>query len=122
MAEPSRYSVSYKEAGIENGVLKNKLSIKNQKKLDDAETVLLADTYTHFFDLLEKRKITLDTSLLFNIHKYFLGTLYSWAGKTRTINISKDGILFAPVKHINNSLKIFEKILKKETGERYDFF
>ncbi|MBU1119308.1 Fic family protein [Patescibacteria group bacterium] len=113
MAELSRYDVSDKEAGIENGILKNKLGIKNQKKLEDAETVLLADTYTHFFDLLEKRKLNLDISLLFTINKYFLGTLYPWAGKVRTIDVSKDGMLFASVKYIDDSLKSFEAMLKK---------
>lgn len=120
MAEPSRYSVSEEEASIENGILQNKLGLKNQKALDDAETILLDDSYTHFFDLLEKRKITFDLSLLFSIHKFFLGTLYSWAGKVRTIDISKEGMLFAPMKHINNSLKEFEKILKKNIPTEKD--
>jgi len=45
MAELSRYNVSGNEAEI----LKNKLGITNQKALEDIETLLLKDTYIHFF-------------------------------------------------------------------------
>ena len=114
MVEHSRYHVSKKNAGIGDDVLKNKLGIKDQKKLDDAETILLADTYTHFFDLLEKDEIKFDLSLLFLIHQYFFEPLYSWAGKKRRVNLSKDGILFASVRYIDSALDEFDKLLKKE--------
>lgn len=112
MAEHSRYYVSAKDAGISKGVLKNKLGIKNKKQLDHAETLLLADTYTYFFELLHQKKVKFDLSLVFHIHKYFLGTLYEWAGKVRTVNISKDDMLFAPVKYIDEALVGFSKLLK----------
>src|SRR3990167_10315881 len=101
MAEHSRYYVSNNDANVSKGILKNKLSIKSKKKLSEAETLLLADTYTHFFELLNKKKVTFDLSLLFSIHEYFLTTLYDWAGKVRTVNISKDEMLFALVKYID---------------------
>lgn len=113
MAERSRYHVSAKKAGLSKGILKNKLGINDQKKLDDAETLLLADAYTHFFELLKQAKVEFDLSLLFSIHKYFLSTLYDWAGNLRKVDISKDGMLFAPVKYIDKSLRGFEILLKK---------
>ena len=118
MAEHSRYNVSGKGAGINNGILNNKLGIKDQKVLDDAETVLLSDTYAHFFNLMEKQKLEFDLDLIFEIHKYFLDTLYSWAGKVRTINISKGDMLFAPVKCIDKSLKLFQEILTKKLPQK----
>lgn len=108
MAERSRYSVKDDVIG---GVLENKLGITDQNVLVDTETILLSDTYTHFFGLLEKGKISFDLPLFFSIHRYFLDTLYSWAGKVRTVQISKDGILFAPVEHIEAALENFERIL-----------
>ena len=74
MAEHSRYHVSDSAAGIDKGLLKNRLGIKSKKKLDRAETLLLSDTYTHFFDLLKKGKLVFDLSLLFSIHHYFFHT------------------------------------------------
>ncbi|MFA4845670.1 MAG: Fic family protein [Patescibacteria group bacterium] len=112
MAEPSRYSITDQEAGVENGVLKNKLHIKDQKKLEDLETLLLNDTYAHFLALIEKRTVIFDLAFLCSIHKFFLGTLYTWAGKIRTVDLSKDGVLFAPIKFIGESLKAFEIILR----------
>ncbi|MFA6460544.1 MAG: Fic family protein, partial [Patescibacteria group bacterium] len=76
-----------------------------------AETLLLTDTYTHFFELLRKGKIKFDLSLLFSIHEYFLNHLYDWAGKVRTVNISKDEMLFVPVKYIDKVLVEFNKLL-----------
>ena len=105
MAEHSRYHVSDNAAGVNKGILKNKLGIRSKKKLDDAETLLLADTYSHFFALLKQGKLTFDLSLLFSIHRYFFTTLYDWAGKLRTVDISKDGMLFAPVKYLDRSVK-----------------
>ncbi|MFH1178416.1 MAG: Fic family protein [bacterium] len=120
MAERSRYHVSAKDAGVSKGVLKNKLGIKNKNKLDEAETLLLADTYTHFFELLKQVKIKFDLSLLFSIHKYFFETLYDWAGIIRTVDISKDGMLFTPAKYIANSLKEFRVLINKILPKQFD--
>ena len=120
MAEHSRYHVSDNAAGVNKGILKNKLGIRSKKKLDDAETLLLADTYSHFFALLKQGKLTFDLSLLFSIHRYFFTTLYDWAGKLRTVDISKDGMLFAPVKYLDRSVKEFELILRKKLPRNAD--
>lgn len=109
MVEPSRYNVGGDEADI----LKNNLGITDRKTLEDTETVLLADTYKHFFEKLEKEEIDFNLDFIFKIHKFFLATPYSWAGKVRTVEISKNGILFAPSSQIKKSLKIFEKLLQK---------
>ena len=113
MGEPSRYDVGGDEADIRT----NKLGIANPKTLEDAETILLSDAYTRFLGFLEKGKLPMDLRLIFDVHKYFLGPLYSWAGKIRTVNISKDGMLFIPTKNIPKALKAFEKILNKNVPE-----
>ena len=113
MAGHSRYSITEKIAGIDGGILKNKLGIKDQVTLDDAETLLLADTYTHFFGRLKEEGLDFNLPLLFEIHKYFLSTLYSWAGKLRRLDVSKDDVLFAPAEYLQNSLTEFEHLLKK---------
>jgi cell filamentation protein len=121
MAAHSRYDVSREGAGIDkNGVLINKLGILDQKELDDAETLLLKDSYAHFFELLSRRKIVFDLSLLFTIHKYFLDTLYAWAGKVRGVDISKSGALFAPVAHIISSLQTLEILIQTHLPKRTD--
>ena len=112
MAGHSRYSVSNRKAGIKNGILENKLGISNQKELEDAETILLSDAYEFFFS---KNKLILkdfDVKFLFSVNKYFLETLYAWAGKRREVDISKDGIMCASAKYLSSSVEYFGKILK----------
>lgn len=122
MTAPSRYHVGSGEAGIgAGGVLINKLGFTDQVELDDAETVLLLDTQTHYFELLSEGEIHFDLRLIFEIHKYFLGTLYDWAGEPRKVNISKDGTFFAPVEHLANSLAELSEVFNEnvpDNGER----
>lgn len=115
MVEHSRYQVSESTAGLEGRILKNKLGIESQEKLDEAEAILLRDAYSYFFDLLHADKIEFDINLLLSVHKYFLGTLYSWAGTLRTVDMSKNGIMFASVKYLNKSLEQADRLLFKKS-------
>ncbi len=121
MAAPSRYEVSDEGAGIDkHGVLINNLGIKDQKELDDAETLLLKDSYTYFFELLSKKKVVFDLPFLFEIHKYFLGILYPLAGKVRGVDISKSSTLFAPVSYIAASIKGLERLIQSHLPNKID--
>ena len=111
MAGRSRYNVSAQGAGMKDGVLKNKLSLTDQQTLDDAETLLLADTYQYFFNRLEQEGLIFSMELFLEIHQYFLGTLYPWAGKLRKVNISKDNTLFATPEYLPTSFEKFGKEL-----------
>lgn len=109
MVAASRYNVG----GDEADVTKNKLGITDPKELGDAETVLLTDAYDHFLELLKEGKLELKLDLLFELHKYFLATLYTWAGKIRTVNISKGTMLFMPPHQIRKALKDFKADFEK---------
>jgi cell filamentation protein len=104
----------YNTEGDEADILKNKLGVKDTKELEDLETALLTDAYDHFIELLSRNKLILDLNLLFKIHNYFLGHLYTWAGKIRTVNISKGDAFFAPAQNIESALKQFEPEFKKK--------
>jgi len=109
MAEPSRYSVGGDEADI----FKNKLNITDLKMLEDIETLLLSDAYQRFFEIVVQEDMPCNLGLLFEIHRFFLAPLYTWAGMIRTVEISKDSILFAPSSQINVLLSQFEKLLSE---------
>lgn len=64
---------------------------------------------------MEQGKLKFNVKLIFEIHKYFLGTLYGWAGKIRTVEISKGGILFCASRHIKKELHNFDNLVKKQT-------
>jgi cell filamentation protein len=120
MGEPTRYDVSDAESGLTEGVLKNKLNLKSQSDLNEAETVLLKDSYEYYLSVLEEEDLTFDIQLLFSIHKHFLYTLYTWAGKLRTVNISKEDALFVPAAFLTNAITEFEQILEKQTPKTSD--
>ena len=111
MAEHSRYSVGSEE----QEVLPNKLGITDQEDLDNAEALLLPDAYNHFLYLLGDNKLKFNDRLILEIHKYFLSPLYSWAGKSRTVQISKGGMLFCPSLQIPKELKKFDDLLKQNS-------
>jgi len=50
------------------------------------------------------------TKGLKQIHSYLFGGLYDFAGKIRTVNISKGGFTFAPIEFINETLSNIEKM------------
>lgn len=109
MAVPSRYSASSEEADA----LRNKLGLTNEDDLHEAENILLKDSYWYFFDLLRKGGLTFNSDLLIQLHHHFLGSLYTWAGKFRTVDISKNNVLFASSRFIPDLLKDFDKQLPK---------
>ncbi|MFB6181765.1 MAG: Fic/DOC family protein [Candidatus Magasanikbacteria bacterium] len=105
MVNTSRYNLSKDSAGIDDdGVLKNKMNIKDEERLANIETLALEKTYDHFIDLSKNQEIETNLSLLFSIHKYFLGDLYDWAGEIREVNISKGDTLFVPPLYIKQEL------------------
>lgn len=121
MVEHSRYNISADGADIgKDGILKNKLNIESQDPLTDAEAMLLDDAYNHFFNLLKTEKLIFDTTLIFLIHGYLFSTLYTWAGTIRSVDISKAGILFAPVRHIEKALSEYDDILQQHIPAEAD--
>lgn len=120
MAEHSRYNVTNKKAGIEKGVLKNKLGISNQKELEDAETILLSDAYEHFLSKINLNTINFNVKFLFLLHKYFLNTLYDWAGNKRKVDMSKGKMMFASVAHLSSSLVYLDEIIKENIPKKKD--
>jgi len=48
---------------------------------------------------------------LFAIHKHLFQDIYSWAGKKRIVEISKDGKQFFPTIHFENSYRFIDSLL-----------
>lgn len=84
-------------------VLINKLGIRDQADLDEAEAaiVLLAA-----FDLAEKPlpepSAGPDFSYLLDIHRALFRDVYSWAGQIRDVDITKGETRFANCRHVAN--------------------
>ena len=68
-------------------VLRNKLDIKDSKKLDKYESDI---TYFNFLDVDDAfADASFDFNRLCNIHAFIFGDIFDWAGKVRTIPMVK---------------------------------
>lgn len=99
-------------------ILKNRLDITNKDKLMQAEIEL---TTKRMFILQQNPiKGRFDFNHLKTIHKYIFQDLYSWAGKTRTVDIGKSN-LFCPVQNISAYAEsIFDSFARDCFANRHD--
>lgn len=87
-------------------ILENKLNINDQIALSKAEEKISKQKAKQLFDSGDINKVEIGTfkGLSF-IHNYLFEDIYSFAGKIRTVNISKDDFRFAPLMYLETSLK-----------------
>ena len=115
-AKSQKYSVPKAEA--EGAVLPNKLQLTKAKEIDHAELEGFLHAYNVLFDELSV-ETAFDLHYIFRIHQLALGHLYSFAGKLRTVNISKGGFLFPPAKFLQQTMDEFEKTILKKLPAHY---
>jgi cell filamentation protein len=96
------------ESGSDEQVLKNLLGIKSKEKIDLLEASLLVKTVDKLIDTYNQTR-SLTANDICKIHKIWLGSIYSWAGKYRQVNMSKDGFPFAAANLIPKLMTDFEK-------------
>ncbi len=111
-------------------VLKNKLNIKNQTELENAERAITSLKASQAS--LERIEGGFDFEHLKKIHKFLFGEIYDWAGSVRTVNISK-GSRFCSAEYIEPQInELFEKLKqedylrscksKEELGKRLAYY
>lgn len=93
-------------------VLKNKLNIKNTKKLQEYEAKITAAKLLS----LRQKGITgnFDIKHFISIHTYLFEDIYPFAGKFRKENIAKGVFRFAEWEYIEEELEKLLMTLKKE--------
>ena len=106
-------------ADEEKTVLKNLMGITDLNELQIEEERGLATAYEHL--LGEIRTDTMMTcELLRHIHSRIFGELYEWAGRWRTVNISKPGITWPPPRFIDQNMQEFERsVLNTFPAEKF---
>jgi len=118
MKKKSRYDVSGSkgaqlEPGSNDTVLRNKFGITDSREMDklEAEALIKAtDTLFHEYDA-EHQFTSAD---ICHMHQVWLGDIYEWAGKYRTVNISKVDFTFAMAAQVPKLMLQFEAEQLKE--------
>ena len=99
-------------------VLENKLGIKSSSELMIKEEKISKRKAKELFelDLVSNLKAGSFEALSF-IHKYLFDEIYDFAGKIRTVNISKGNFRFAPVIYLKPSIENIEKMPQSSFDE-----
>jgi len=82
------------EPGSDNRVLANKLGITDPSEMDNTELDLLNQLYDAVVNSVQEDQ-PITVADLREWHRRWLGNVYVWAGRDRSVNIGKDGFQFA---------------------------
>lgn len=91
--------------------LENKLGIKSSAELAREEEHISKKKAVELFEngMLEKLEAGKFQTLC-GIHKYLFDDIYDFAGKIRTVNISKGNFRFAPLMYLETAIKNVDKM------------
>ena len=96
------------QPGSNDRVLVNKLGIQSVEDMDELELELLQRLYEEVLvKHLPNRALTVDD--LKTWHRRWLGNVFAWAGHERSVNMGKDGFMFAASAQIPRLLAEFER-------------
>ena len=104
----------------ENGVLKNRLGIRDQSRLTE---IAAEFAYIRVAELaIKPLPGKLDSTHLRDIHRYTFQDVYPWAGNFRTVRTSRsDSFGFPPPIYIEQSLNdLFAKLAKENHLKQLD--
>ena len=98
--------------------LENKLGIKSSAELAREEERISKKKAVELFEngMLEKLEAGKFQTLC-EIHKYLFDDIYDFAGKIRTVNLSKGNFRFAPLMYLETAIKNVDKMPQNTFGE-----
>jgi cell filamentation protein len=88
--------------------------LRNLLNISDPDVLLFAESgaVTKRLQELSENPIKIkEIESLFLIHKYLFKDIYSWAGKKRNVEISKDGKPFFPTTHFDNAYRYINNLI-----------
>lgn len=100
----SKYFINNFEASD----LPNKLGITDQDEINQLELIGFLKARDRAIDELDTATV-FTNNYLYQLHKDAFSELYEFAGKLRTVNLSKDNFSFAPALTLENSMQIFQQ-------------
>jgi cell filamentation protein len=98
----------YRYTEPKTGVLRNLADITDPNDLLFFESAAVTERIKE----LDVQPIAIrNAQTLFDIHRYLFQDIYEWAGKKRTVEISKDGRQFFPISHFDTAFLYIDKLI-----------
>jgi cell filamentation protein len=111
MSENYAYvDTDYKYTDPQTGILRNLAGITSRDSLVFFET---AATSKRLQELANYPIMIKDSRTLLEIHKYLFQDVYSWAGQTRTVEISKGGKQFFPLDRFGTAFSFIDNLISE---------
>jgi len=88
--------------------------LRNQQDISDPDVLLFVESSAvtrRLKELYENPIKIKGVESLFEIHKLLFQDIYSWAGKKRNVEISKDGKQFFPTTHFDNAFRFIDSLI-----------
>jgi len=97
--------------------------LRNLQNISDSDVLLFVESASvakRLLDFYERPIHISGADSLFDIHRYLFQDIYTWAGKKRTVEISKDGKQFFPTSYFDNALKYIDQLIGEFKNIRND--
>lgn len=95
------------EPGSDDRVLRNLLGVRDPAEMDDVELTLFTRLSMAIPDWVERDQI-LTVDEILEWHRFWLQSVYPWAGRIRTVNLSKGNLVFAASRLIPELLNVLD--------------
>jgi cell filamentation protein len=90
------------------GILRNRAGMSNQQDLDFFESAAVTKRAKELADHPLPIK---NIGSLFSIHRFLFQDIYEWAGKRRTVEISKENNQFFPTSYFETAYEYIDKLI-----------
>jgi cell filamentation protein len=110
---PSRYVTPQNaeaefEPGSHGWVLRNRLHIRRKSEMDQMEFKALVTAQEAYLSRLGP-DTRLTAEILSQMHRDWLGGIYEWAGRYRTVELAKGDFRWPPAFRVSQNMDAFEK-------------
>jgi len=88
--------------------------LRNLQNISDPDVLLFVESSVvikRLFELHQNPIKIKSIDTLFEIHKYLFQDIYSWAGKKRLVEISKNDKQFFPISHFENAFRYIDQLI-----------
>jgi cell filamentation protein len=111
--------MKYKLPDSQAEILPNLLGLTTEKEIGESEFEGFLRAEIYFTEKLSERT-KFDVKYILSLHKEALKHLYPFAGKLRSVNLSKGGFPFAAAKFLPDSMSAFEKEVLSSLKKTYE--